>query len=602
MRLTPDFVRHQVTLLEGYYGFWFTQCARHLDYFRGVYPNVKVPAHLHKVLPPVARRVVEGLAQQIPVSQRRVHCPPARNPQGRETAETQKRSSKREAAHRAAFLLDDFLALRKMRRPPSAGALVEGLLFGLSAEVVLPEDLALQPPPKRRAGETQREFERRRRAWETLRQGQHQLPAYLPGILNLLIDPDLRFFLWRFRMSRHRAEELLDRWGFSLPSALARQTTVDWMEAYSDETRLVFIGPSYDASLVKELPGYGFLPLSMFSPVRGEPALYTANPAVALSGPQHMFNGILAGLETVLDDIARRESEISNHIAEQVYPKRFTQGNLPADFKLDLDPSTSFHVDDPGFKISLVPSGSLPPEAWKSVEHNKQYVDELSQISALQGYRQASSGYQEAILTGLATGVLRPYVVALDQLESEVAMLRNRYVLMADYFLDGVVFDAGDDWAELKPDDIDRVDVQVKHEARLPQQRQTEAQFWRDAFQVGAISRRRLQEEGYGIEDTEAEDAQRTAEQWMDSQEVRAAMTRRLAAEYDPALLGEIEQIQAEGTEQVATAIRRQQGPALGPPAGPAPPSAETPENEIQRLIEQAERFSRGRLPTGGRV
>src|SRR3990172_2651919 len=113
MNLTPEYVTKNEQTLKNYYAAWHDRCRDWLRYLRGEHPSIKVASGYKPVFPPVARRVVMGLAQQIRVDNRQVHCQPARNSQGRETAEAQERSSQRENAHRAAFRQDDIYALRR---------------------------------------------------------------------------------------------------------------------------------------------------------------------------------------------------------------------------------------------------------------------------------------------------------------------------------------------------------------------------------------------------------------------------------------------------------------------------------------------------------
>lgn len=632
MKLNEQQAREAETYLDKHYGAWFTQCSSWLNYFRGKYPKVAVPEHLHEVFPPIVRRVITGLAQQIPSEHRRVHCDPAETAQGRETKDAQARSSERENAHRAAFGMDDRYALRNRRYPPAQAKVIESLLFGLSAGVVLPNDLALAPEPKRRAGEAGRSYELRKRIWEVKKLTQPALPVTIPGILNLLIDPGGEFFIWRFQISTHKAKALLERWGKNVPFSLDKEPTVPWKEVYSDDTRLVFAGDE----LVKELPGYGFLPLANCLPTKGEPVLYQ-NSVIPASGPEHMYASIIAGCESVLDDIARKESQLANFISKRVWPKLFLQGdNVPDKFEVDNDPSKVDQLPA-GAEFVSPPVPDLPKEVWAAVEHGTNYIEEVSQIDALQGYRQASSGYQEAILAGLASGVLRPYVTGLEQCETEEALLRNQYVYLADalskvgaemgipalLFLREVTFSARIGGKRirgtLRDEDMDSLHVDVVHEARLPQQRQQEAAFWGDAHEKGGASMRRYREDGLGIEDPEEEEAQRQAEDWLASDEVQAVVRRDIAEEYDSDLAERIREHEQESIERLSSAIRRNQGAGMGGPGmtaplaqpgqgmgGPAPirvagqpTPAATPERELDQIIRQAQR--RG-VPAGRRT
>jgi len=610
MRLTPEIVAKAETMLTAYYATFIAQSERMLGYLRGTYPNVKAPRHLDKVLPPIARRVVYGLAQQIPTTNRVIHCDPAENSQGRATAKSQENSSLRENALRVSFAQDDAYALRRGRYPPSTGVLIESLLFGLSAGVVLPEELALRPKPVRRAGEGAIEFQRRERMWEMDRATIPALPWHLPGILNLLIDPGGEMFIWRFRLPGPAAAAILDRWGLSLPSSAYQvgDQTVVWKEAYSAETRIVYVG----GQPVKTLPGYGFLPLALCNPARGEPVVYVDSGGAL--GAENLYQGVLAGCESIMDDIARKETQLANFITKRVWPKQYLQGNVPAKFELNNDPTVVSDLPE-GVVITVPPTGELPKEVWSALKHGLDYIDSVTQIDSLQGYKPAESGYQQAILSGLAAAVLRPYVRALDGTATEVALLRLKYVMLSDYFLGGLELRArvnGETVAGmLSPETLDSLQVEVTHHVRLAQQKQTEEAFWRAARTAGAISRRRYQEEGLGIEDPEAEDAQRRAEDWLDSPEVQKVITRDMAMAYDADLARRIEEVQGESLQRLGEAIQQNQPPmggGLAPPglglpiAAPAQavgqPPALTPEQEADLVVRQVAR--RG-LPVGRR-
>jgi hypothetical protein len=88
----------------------------------------------------------------------------------------------------------------------------------------------------------------------------------------------------------------------------------------------------------------------------------------------------------------------------------------------------------------------------------------------------------------------------------------------------------------------------------------TEFSFWRDAYKELGISRRTAIEEGVGIEDPEAEYAQRMGEDWMDSPEVQPIKRRDFAYSYDADLARRLEETQAPAMEQLVGAIQANQG------------------------------------------
>jgi hypothetical protein len=101
---------------------------------------------------------------------------------------------------------------------------------------------------------------------------------------------------------------------------------------------------------------------------------------------------------------------------------------------------------------------------------------------------------------------------------------------------------------------------------------------------------RRYQEQGLGIEDPEAEQAQITAEDWLASPEVTAVKTRDIAQSYDAELAKEIEELRAASMEEITAAIQKNQGAA--PPAMPggeglAPQGAGLPVSQPVRIIGQ---------------